>query len=539
MATITGREHRPQSRVETTRENLARRRRNLLLPILLLVAVALIAVSALLYWSAVSVNRRDAVAQEDLIRSIVQLRKDHLRQLVIDYAWWDDAVTKAGTEVDERWARERLPEYLQSAFGVAAGWIVTVDDGVVFSFEDGRALPPAEAPMLPAGAADLLVAARAGATIDDVPAAGFVMFRQELALIGASVIAAMEDTGPGTVGEASVLVFVQPMDLTLFSRAGVGEHIDNLHFLRGDIPPGYLGCVVKGIDGQAIGSVVWREKRAGDGLLWSVAPLLILALVAVCFLLFLAIKRVETVVSREGRLSISLYHEQQRRSQKSNFVSMVSHELRTPLQAIGTAADMLERFGDQMNEAERREETRTIRRAVGTLARLVDDVLVIGRAEASESGNGGEPFDLGRFTSAVWREVSVALRSKQELVLDDRIGAPIRSLNDVAMHTILSNLMQNAIKYSRGVGSIEVVLRREGPGYMIAVTDCGPGIPTSERDAIFQPYWRSRLVDGIAGTGLGLPVARSAARSLGGDLVVEDGGDGRGARFVVCWPSAD
>src|SRR3546814_5026245 len=86
------------------------------------------------------------------------------------------------------------------------------------------------------------------------------------------------------------------------------------------------------------------------------APLLLVALLAVCLLLFLAIRRVETVVLREGRLSLSLHQEKQRRSQKSDFVSMVSHELRTPLQAIGTAADLLERFGDQMSEPERREE---------------------------------------------------------------------------------------------------------------------------------------------------------------------------------------
>lgn len=539
MVTITGREPRPQSRVDATRENVARRRRNLLLPILMLVAVSLIAVAALLYWSAVSINQRDTVAQEDLIRSIVQLRKDNLRQLVIDYAWWDEAVTKLGTEVDERWARERLPSYLQSAFGITAGWIVNADGSVAFSFEAGEPLAPDEAPLLPVGTEDVLAAARAAGSIDDVPAAGFVMYRQELALIGASVVAPLEDDGPGIPGEGSVLAFVQPMDLTLFSRAGIGEHIDNLHFMRGEIPPGYIGCIVKGLDGQVIGSVVWRDQRAGDHLLWSVVPLLLIALAAVCFLLFLAIRRVETIVSREGRLSISLHQEKQRRSQKSNFVSMVSHELRTPLQAIGTAADMLERFGDRMSDAERREETKTIRRAVGTLARLVDDVLVIGRAEAGGSGNVGEPFDLGRFCSAVWREVSVALRSKQDLVLNDRIGVPVKGLNDVAMHTILSNLMQNAIKYSRGVGSIEVDLRRDGTDYEIAVTDCGPGIPVSERDAIFQPYWRSRLVDGIAGTGLGLPVARSAARSLGGDLVVESGGEGRGARFVVRWPAAD
>src|SRR3546814_10178816 len=101
------------------------------------------------------------------------------------------------------------------------------------------------------------------------------------------------------------------------------------------------------------------------------SPLLLVALLAVCFLLFLAIMRVKTVVLRVGRLSLSLHQEKQRRSQKSDFVSMVSHELRTPLQAICTAADLLERFGDQMSEPERREETRTIRGAVGTLALLV------------------------------------------------------------------------------------------------------------------------------------------------------------------------
>src|SRR3546814_16965265 len=90
---------------------------------------------------------------------------------------------------------------------------------------------------------------------------------------------------------------------------------------------------------------------------------------------------------------------------------MVAQELRTPLQAIGTAADLLERFGDQMSEPERREETRTIRGAVGTLARLVDDVLVMGRAEATADSRGHEPVDLARLCRAVWRAVSVDRQS--------------------------------------------------------------------------------------------------------------------------------
>ncbi|MGF1630768.1 MAG: ATP-binding protein [Kiloniellaceae bacterium] len=539
MATFTGREHRPQSRMDRTREILARRRRNLLFPILLLVAVSLMAVSALLYWSAESASERDAEAQDDLIRSVMQIRKDGLRQLVIDYARWGATVSRQGMQLDARWAREELPAYLQAAFAVAAGWVVAPDGTVRFSFENGQVVAPERSPVLPAGAAQLVAAARAGRSIDEVPASGFVLYQQDLALVGASLVAPLDNAeAPGTE-QGNVLVFLQPVDLTLFTRAGVGHHIDNLHFLRGKAPPGFLGCEVKGLDGQVIGSIVWRDQRSGDDLLWSLAPLLLVALLAVCFLLVLAIKRVEMVISREGRLSISLYQEKQRRSQKSDFVSMVSHELRTPLQAIGTSADMLERFGDQMSESERHEETKTIRRAVGTLARLVDDVLVMGRAEAGENGDGGEPRDLGRFCRAVWREVSVALRSKQRMVLQDEIGTPIYGLNDAAMHTILSNLMQNAIKYSRGIGDVAVELRRDGGSYLVIVTDCGPGVPAAERDAIFQPYWRSKQVDGIAGTGLGLPVARSAARSMGGDLKVERSEDGRGARFVVRWPVPD
>lgn len=526
--------------MDATRKILARRRRNLLFPILLLVAICLVAMGGLLYWSANSLNRRDALAQEDLVKSVVQIRKDGLRQLVIDYAWWDDAVATLGAPLDERWAREQLPAYLKANFHIAAGWLIGPGGETVFAFEGGRALAPEVAPILPEGATAMVAAARGAASMDAVPPAGFALYNQELALVGASIVAPLPGAARTDAGSAAsnVLVLVQPMDVTLFNRAGVGEHIANLHFLRGGVPPGYVGCPVKGIDGTLIGSIVWRGQRSGDDLLWSVAPLLIIAFAAVCLLLFLAIKRVGTVVSREGRLSISLYQEKQRRSQKSNFVSMVSHELRTPLQAIGTAADMLERFGDQMSEAERREETKTIRRAVSTLARLVDDVLMMGRVEAAEDGGGQEPLDLGRFCKAVWREVSVALRARQQIVLRDRIEAPLHGVSDAALHTILSNLMQNAIKYSRGVGNIEVDLMRQGDEVVLAVTDCGPGVPPEQREAIFQPYWRAREVDGIAGTGLGLSVARSAARSLGGDLTVEDGGQGRGARFVLRWPVA-
>src|SRR3546814_5689700 len=113
MVTMTGRGPRRESRVDAMRAVLARRRRNLLLPILLLVAVALVAVSALLYWSAESINRGNALAQQDLVRSVVQIRKDSLRQLVIDYAWRHDDIARLGQHGSGSPAQDDLPAYLQ------------------------------------------------------------------------------------------------------------------------------------------------------------------------------------------------------------------------------------------------------------------------------------------------------------------------------------------------------------------------------------------------------------------------------------------
>src|SRR3546814_11523199 len=85
----------------------------------------------------------------------------------------------------------------------------------------------------------------------------------------------------------------------------------------------------------------------------------------------------------------------------------------------------------------------------------------MGRAEATADSRGHEPVDLARLCRAVWREVSVALRARQQMVLHDGIGRPVYGLTDAALHTILSNLIQNAIKYSPDDSDVKIELGRE------------------------------------------------------------------------------
>src|SRR3546814_16328769 len=109
----------------------------------------------------------------------------------------------------------------------------------------------------------------------------------------------------------------------------------------------------------------------------------------------------------------------------------------------------------------------------------------MGRAEAAAGGDGDEPVDLARLCRAVWREVSVALRATQKMALRDGIGAPIPGANAAALPTIISNLMQNAVKYSVGVGNGALDLRCAGGTNAIPLRSQDPRPPPENCDEPF------------------------------------------------------
>lgn len=528
---------KPASGLSKTRRRLADRRRSLLLPILLLVILALTGVCALLYWSADALNRRQGEAQTSLVSSMLDSQRQDLRSLVIDYAWWDEAIVTLGVGLDERWAKEELGDYLLEAFGINCIWVLGPDNETRVAFIDGQASESDIFDRLPRSVERLLEAARQGRTIDQVPSAGFISIDGQLEIVAASIVSPFDSIAlPPAPEDAPVVVFVRPLRENFFNASSLNTLMEMPRFSEHPPGAGFLGRQLTDVDNHPLGYIVWSDSRPGDDLLWGGAPLLVVALLVLVLLLALTVRRVEAVVLREGRLSVSLDHERQRRQDKSRFVSMVSHELRTPLQAIGSAADMLDRYGDQMSLTERQEETRTIRRGVAALARLVDDILVVGRVEAPTHSGEGKTVDLAALCSAVWREVSLALKATHELRLVDKIGTPVEGGAEVMLHAVLSNLLQNAAKYSPDGTEIEVELAEEAVGYKVSVRDQGVGVPAAMREAVFEPYWRAEATSGVEGAGLGLPVARAAARSMGGDITIESDDLEKGTRFVLRWP---
>ena len=192
---------------------------------------------------------------------------------------------------------------------------------------------------------------------------------------------------------------------------------------------------------------------------------------------------------------------------KSSFVAMASHELRTPLTAIkGFVRTLLD--GEEFYGAEERHEFHTIiDTECDRLRRLIDDLLNTARIESGESL---KP-NYTRFELLPLLEKVVMIQkqatSKHELSLDVQNELPVTIIGDEdKLDQILTNLLNNAIKYSPNGGQIKVHVRNEGQTFLLGVEDQGLGIPKDHLTKVFEKFHRVNNEDNrkIYGTGLGL-----------------------------------
>ena len=175
------------------------------------------------------------------------------------------------------------------------------------------------------------------------------------------------------------------------------------------------------------------------------------------------------------------------------------------------------------------------------LAHLVTNVLDLSRIRA-----GGVMLDLELNTAEDL--VGAAIRRAGGL-LDDRRIEPRVDLSDppaagrfdfVQTLRILGNLLDNALRYTKPGGCVEIETASEGPWLVIRVRDRGPGVPPSERERIFEPFYRSavQVHDSSGHAGLGLSIARRLAELQGGSLECE-GRAGGGSTFTLRLAAAD
>ncbi|MGF1554237.1 MAG: ATP-binding protein [Paracoccaceae bacterium] len=212
-------------------------------------------------------------------------------------------------------------------------------------------------------------------------------------------------------------------------------------------------------------------------------------------------------------------------------IDMCSHELRNPLNGIIGGVSLLRSRVDQG----------TRERVVGIIdeaSRLMLDL--IDKALTLEGGELGQPalddVDLGALlaqrietTRRMVRERDIAVR----LAVADDFPAVVRG-NDLLLNRIVGNLLDNAAKYTDR-GTITLEAGREGADLVVRVVDTGHGIASNDVDRVFGRYERADARGGF-GFGLGLAIAREAARALDGDVILESSAPGRGSVFVFRFP---
>jgi signal transduction histidine kinase len=222
---------------------------------------------------------------------------------------------------------------------------------------------------------------------------------------------------------------------------------------------------------------------------------------------------------------------------KSTFVSNVSHELKTPLSLISLFSEILE-LGRVKNEEKRTEYYRIIRHESRRLNKTIDNILDFSRIEA-----GRKKYELvhGDMAEVIDSVLSThryqIMNSGFDVQTDIQRDLPPVLIDREAMTQAISNLLDNAIKYSGKVKQLSISAKTLGSDLSIEIADQGIGIPRVEQAKIFEKFYRvgNGLVHDVKGSGLGLALVQHIIEAHNGTISVESD-VGKGSRFTILLP---
>jgi two-component system OmpR family sensor kinase len=218
------------------------------------------------------------------------------------------------------------------------------------------------------------------------------------------------------------------------------------------------------------------------------------------------------------------------------FIADAAHELRTPLTAVHLQAQLAERA---TGEAERRAALADLKGGLERATRLVEQMLTLAREEPGVADRLPTTIDLPALARGVVAELAPLAAAKRiDLGLNAEPGARVRGDAD-ALATLLSNLVDNALRYTPEGGRVDVGVAVDAGQPVLSVRDSGPGIPGADRERVFDRFVRGSVAAGaVRGSGLGLSIVKRIAERHRADIVVGPGLDGAGAGMSVRFPSS-
>ncbi|WP_419904488.1 sensor histidine kinase [Kiloniella sp.] len=247
------------------------------------------------------------------------------------------------------------------------------------------------------------------------------------------------------------------------------------------------------------------------------------------------LRPIEHEVPREVRHLIDAINDLMHRLEASfdamqRFTSNAAHQLRTPLAAIQTQAELAI---DETNPAETRKRLEHLGRSTKQTSRLINQLLILARANQTEEGFSSVNIDLKMVCEQVTREfVPRAVSNDIDLGFESLNGSFNIMGSPELIEEALKNLIDNALNYCTQGAQVTVRLRHEDDQVLLEVEDNGPGIIKSERSKIFERFYRSETRDD-EGCGLGLPIVREIMERHGGRVECRPGPNGIGSLFIL------
>lgn len=220
---------------------------------------------------------------------------------------------------------------------------------------------------------------------------------------------------------------------------------------------------------------------------------------------------------------------------QKRFASDAAHELRTPLTALTLQIQLAERA---KTEEARQKAFGRLKDGIKRATRLVTQLLTMARLDPDNRSQPLLPLDLTALAHSVYDELA-PLAAQKNIELKAAADKPAVAIaNEDALRLLMNNLCDNAMRYTPADGHIEIRTYIRDSKAFIEVCDDGPGVPETERERIFERFYRAEGTKTIPGTGLGLAIVRRVAELHGGTPSLDAGLNGKGVCFRISFPVA-
>jgi PAS domain S-box-containing protein len=246
----------------------------------------------------------------------------------------------------------------------------------------------------------------------------------------------------------------------------------------------------------------------------------------------------EEVIKRreaENKIKESLKKERELNDLKTKFLSLVSHEFKTPLSGILTSATLIGKYKLTDQQEKREKHLKTIQSKVKYLNNILDDFLSVERIESGKTNYKFGFFPLSKVINEVIYDANMLLKDGQNINYPQNIDDIVLEFDEKVLELVLTNLINNAIKYSAENSTIDMEVTIKEDQLNRNVHDQGMGIPNKEQKHIFNRYFRAENALLNQGTGIGLNIVKSHMENLGGTVSFKSE-ENKGSTFTISLP---